>query len=204
MHLYMRVTDKFTNYIIDELFSLDGYQDLYDSESDPKISKSRNIYKYIKFLTDDCKIRNCFHLKDKKIKFRELRGNEKLIVFSLIDLVELFPTINDVFNKNDVMCDFHSIYLSIRDNNIDSDEIERLTSQFLIEYSEAFMITTITPYLHCFICHLHEFRKLHGDFNLFNQQGLEKLNDITSEQVFLKERIEKERKTEKVLFVNSL
>ena len=40
----------------------------------------------------------------------------------------------------------------------------------------------ITPYLYYFSSHLSEFRKLHGDFKVFNQQGLEKLNDVTTKQ----------------------
>ncbi len=32
--------------------------------------------------------------------------------------------------------------------------------------------------------HLHEFVELYGDVNLFNQQGLEKLNDQTTTQFF--------------------
>ena len=184
MHLYLRITDKFTSYILDDILSLDGYQDTYDTVNDPKIAKSKNIWTYIKFLKDDCRIRNCFYLKDKKIVFRDLRGAEKLVVFNHINLVTLFPDIEDVATKNDVIHDFNTIYLKIRDNLIQAEEIEILTSQFIVEYLEAFMISTISPYLHCFVCHMHEFRLLHQDFNLFNQQGLEKLNDITSEQVF--------------------
>ena len=58
------------------------------------------------------------------------------------------------------------------------------------DFTETFMINSLTPYLHCFICHMHQFRFIHGDFNLFNIQGLEKLNDNTSEQVF-KSKIKK-------------
>jgi hypothetical protein len=34
----------------------------------------------------------------------------------------------------------------------------------------------VTPYIHIFVSHFHEFLELHGDLNLFNQEGLEKLN----------------------------
>ena len=59
------------------------------------------------------------------------------------------------------------------------------------DFTETFMINSLTPYLHCFICHMHQFRFIHGDFNLFNIQGLEKLNDITSEQVFKSKNIKR-------------
>lgn len=186
MHLNLRITDKFTEYIIDEITALDIFESqiIYESHTDSRIKDSINIYKYITFLTEICKIRNCFHLKGGKIVFRDLRGQEKLNVFSLINLVELFPTMSDVINKNNVVNNFHNIYIGIRDNILSFQEIKEKTAKFFIDYTETFMVTTITPYIHCFVCHMHEFRKLHGNFNLFNQQGLEKLNDITTEQVF--------------------
>ena len=203
MHLYLRITDKFTNYILDDILSLDGYQDNYESINDPKIENSKNTAKYIHFLKEECKIRNCFYLKDKKIVFRDLRGAEKLVVFNKINLIKLFPDIEDVNSKNNVIQDFNTIYLKIRDNLIQAEEIQILTSQFLIEYLETFMISTISPYLHCFVCHLHEFRLLHQDFNLFNQQGLEKLNDLTSEQVF-KATNRKRKETGKTSYLQQL
>lgn len=42
----------------------------------------------------------------------------------------------------------------------------------------------ITPYIHGFVHHFHEFINLHGNVNLFNEQALEKLNDITTSQFF--------------------
>ena len=38
--------------------------------------------------------------------------------------------------------------------------------------------------MHAFECHLHEFVQELGDINSFNQQGHEKLNDMTSVQYF--------------------
>ena len=41
-----------------------------------------------------------------------------------------------------------------------------------------------TPYIHVFVNHLHELSELHGDINNYNQQGLEKLNDLTTTHFF--------------------
>ena len=41
-----------------------------------------------------------------------------------------------------------------------------------------------TPYIHAFVCHLHEFVELYGDINAFNLQGLERLNEMTTGQYF--------------------
>jgi hypothetical protein len=63
----LRITDKLTDYILDDTQSLDGYQSLYESLTDPLIQNSKNSYAYIQFLSKDCHIRNCFYLKEKKI-----------------------------------------------------------------------------------------------------------------------------------------
>ncbi|RNA17410.1 hypothetical protein BpHYR1_013024 [Brachionus plicatilis] len=42
----------------------------------------------------------------------------------------------------------------------------------------------VTPYIHAFCSHVHQFQKFHGDINLFNLQGLGKLNDQTTIQYF--------------------
>lgn len=36
------------------------------------------------------------------------------------------------------------------------------------------------PYIHAFAQHVHEFLQLHGNIVIFSQQGLEKLNNLTT------------------------
>ena len=47
-----------------------------------------------------------------------------------------------------------------------------------------FQSKDITPYIHAFVNHVPEFLGLHGSLNLFNQQGLEKFNDVTTKIFF--------------------
>ena len=39
----------------------------------------------------------------------------------------------------------------------------------------------ITPYIHVFVSHIPKFLDIHKDINLFNTQGLEKLNDFCTQ-----------------------
>ena len=99
-----------------------------------------------------------------------------------INLIELFPKLDNNKEKSKLMNDFYTIHALIKDNCINATEISFTTERFLDDYVKLYPIKSITPYLHCFVSHLSEFRKLHGDFNLFNQQGIAKLNDITTQQ----------------------
>ena len=59
-------------------------------------------------------------------------------------------------------------------------EISRWTTDFLCIYQT----TDVTPYMHAFRCHAPEFLKLYGNIANFNQQGLEKYNDVVSKDFF--------------------
>ncbi len=102
-------------------------------------------------------------------------------------MVELFPQLENNKEKSQLMNDFYTIHTLIRDNCINATEISYATERFLDDYVKVYPVKSITPYLHCFVSHLSEFRKLHGNFNIFNQQGIEKLNDITTQQ-FMRNR----------------
>jgi hypothetical protein len=43
-----------------------------------------------------------------------------------------------------------------------------LDEKFKDDYVKVYPVKSITPYLHCFVSHLNEFRKLHGNFDFFN------------------------------------
>ena len=77
-----------------------------------------------------------------------------------------------------------SIYNRIKLKTITNEEIKKETKNWLLDFSENYAATHITPYMHCFGNHLHEFAKLYGDVNMFNVEGLEKLNHLTHSHVF--------------------
>ena len=45
-----------------------------------------------------------------------------------------------------------------------------------------YQTTDVTLYMHVFTMHVAEFLRLYGNIVMFTQQGLEKLNDITTKQ----------------------
>ena len=60
------------------------------------------------------------------------------------------------------------------------EEIKSLTELFLSKFLKLYSCEDVTPSLHLFVHHLHELYKDNGDINLFNCQGSEKLNDLTT------------------------
>jgi len=114
-------------------------------------------------------------------------GKEKFEIFEKINISELFSidekTDQDELNEiNQIWRDFFDIYVSIKscDSSIDN-YIENLTER-LKAWLKLFIKLngpeSITPYIHAFVFHLPEFIQIHRNVNLFNMQGLEKLNDF--------------------------
>ena len=88
-------------------------------------------------------------------------------------------------NMQELFKGFYQIYLGITSENpFTSSEIREYTSVWLALFLQTFHTSTVTPYIHVFACHLHEFQELYGNVNLFNQQVVEKLNDIITIDYF--------------------
>lgn len=46
------------------------------------------------------------------------------------------------------------------------------TEEWMVLFKKVYLKKYITPYMHAFCSHLHQFQKLYGDINMFNLQGM--------------------------------
>ena len=67
----------------------------------------------------------------------------------------------------------------------------------------------MTPYLHVTCIHFHEMHKSHGNLNYFSNEGVEKLNDLSTfsffrstnkRPTFIKQMLERDARLENNLF----
>ena len=72
----------------------------------------------------------------------------------------------------------------LRKDEKNAAEIRNRTRQFMELFFSCYERSVVTPYLHIFAAHLHEFKEINNTINNFNLQGLEKLNDLTTMQFF--------------------
>ena len=83
---------------------------------------------------------------------------------------------------------FYNIYVSIKDNCYPKSLIVQLVTEQTFEWLKLFELqytpTRITPYEQVFGEHLVEMIERFGDVDLFNMQGLEKLNHLTTMHYF--------------------
>ena len=80
--------------------------------------------------------------------------------------------------------DFYEILNLVKAVELDATQLKQRTHQWLELFLSVYSKSSVTPYMHAFVAHLHEFVHLYKDINAFNCQGLEKLNDISTVQYF--------------------
>ena len=179
LHLKLRVADRLLERLINGLASLD------ESEHGALSVKRGNLAKWISFTNNECKIRRevISLTKTKSVAITsDFDGREYDKIFEMINIPRDFPSLR---NGNDVQELWQSFYEIINSlDKLTSDQVkmrtERWHSLFITTYSKKFE----TPYIHAFHEHLHDQVALHGDISIFNQQSVEKLNDLTTREYF--------------------
>jgi hypothetical protein len=179
LHLWLRITDIILLDLLQHIETIEVNK-VWNPEK-PEINIQ--FLKLKNFITSECKLKNPFYVQGKKFVFRPLSGTEREKIFSKLDLKNLYPNDESFKKRHEIVQNFYTTYCGIRDNVLLVSEIKILTQNFADQFVTLYG-SSLTPYVHCFVSHSHEFRELHGDFNLFNQQGLEKLNDKTTMDYF--------------------
>ena len=148
------------------------------------MNKTNCQEKYLNDLKIKIKINKPFYIKDKKIELSSLMGPQKERLFQLINLEDYayqHVKINDVVK---IWKDFWIIFKEVRNNNLSPIEIKLRTYEWWSTFRKVYHESHETPYIHVFVNHLHELAEIHDDVNSYNQQGLEKLNDLTTTYYF--------------------
>jgi hypothetical protein len=190
LHLFLRISEALLVGLTFKLISKDKYKKRDDFEA----GKCPNISKYFIFLNEKCKIKVMFndseYTENKGLLHRSLNGNEKLKIFQNIDIVNYFP---DLYSDREKLIEyeflwkeFHRILCFVKQNTYKSkaNDVERWTKNWLEIFLNHHFQKEVKPYIHVFCNHLHQFVEMHGNLNIFNIEGLEKLNDISTMEFF--------------------
>lgn len=135
------------------------------------------------------------------------------------ELFELYSNFKDAVKIFHIWNSFFNIYISIKDNcypkklKIVVKMVTEQTFSWLKLLESKYTSSRITPYEHAFGEHLGEMIERFGDINLFNMQGLEKLNHLTTMHFFnstnkhpsdyLLQLIKKRNRLELCYFINT-
>ena len=172
LHLFLRISDKLENLFFSDLEEIDY------------LHKTKNQLKYLDDLKNKFNIHHASCIVDKKIKLNSLMGPLKEKIFKNIKLEEYGKEHEKIGTIKEIWKDFWKIYNDTRKNLLTADDVKQQTASWWNKFTSVYHKSQETPYIHLFVNHLHEFIEIHGDVNSYSQQGLEKLNDITTSQFF--------------------
>ena len=179
LHLFLRVTDNLFNLLVLDIRRKDA---LVKCTSESSLDSCNNLRKLESFLRQDCHIPfKFFYCKDvKDLRWRDLMGPEKLVVFSKINLPTLLPDLPNIDATQRLWKNFKSLYDTLHDEAISFSgavKFEEDTKQWVKDFTKIYQTKHVTPYMHILAMHVPEFLKCYGNLVTFTQQGLEKLND---------------------------
>jgi len=178
LHLFLRIADVLINLLIRDLVIKDGINKV----TEIPINSYTKSYETI--LNETCKIRFQWNVDkvSKEIKYRDLTGPEKVRLFTHMDIAEKFPALSKAKELGKLWKDFLSLVQDINKETCDADDLRRKIKLWVTLYLSVYQTKDVTPYIHSFLNHVPEFIRLHGNLISFTQQGLEKLNDVSTKE----------------------
>ncbi|CAF1105017.1 unnamed protein product [Brachionus calyciflorus] len=181
LHLFLRISDVLFELLISDLAVLDKLR--FNSEFSE--DKHQNLSKLFSFLKDKCGITvKIFKNETKSINLamNSLTGINRNKIFERMKLKNLFESnLKNCDKIDEIWSKFYTIYTSLKKDTIpDADQIKLSTSEWLNLFLSIYQRNDVTPYIHAFTNHLHQFVSRNININHFNLEGLEKLNDFTT------------------------
>ena len=178
LHLFLRISDNLIELLIRDIHIKDGI-----TKTTKNIPSGSYSERYEKFLNEN-KIRfKWITDKDSKesVQHRDLTGPEKLRLFKSIDIPTLFPDLPKAKELGQLWRDFLPLITAINVDEVNNTtEIKHKIKKWMELYLSIYQTKDVTPYLHALAMHVVEFLSLHKTLVRFTQQGLEKLNDLST------------------------
>ena len=172
LHLFLRISDKLTDLLIRDLR-------IHDATN---TTKSTYLKLYETFINEECKVRFKFSLSrdSKDITYRDFTGPEKVRLFKNINIPSTFPALHNKKELQKLWTDFFNLIEIINQDSCNPEDVDRKAKAWVTAFTSIYQSKDVTPYMHALAMHMGEFIQLHGSVVKFTQQGLEKLNDITT------------------------
>lgn len=213
LHLFLRITDVLFERLLFDLVgkedakaltSLDLNKTVLLQKINESIETNCNVRNAIIVSEDKFKFRNFNGLERNKIFFNaskifqdistdyeiEEKKTDKCLEEIGINRKEKLNFHNEVekLPKLKRICylwyEFFSIYWDVKEMRLTVEEVQFKTENWLKSFLNVYKLVNVTPYIHIFSFHLHELIRLHGNINLFNQEGLERMNSLLTFNYF--------------------
>ena len=175
---FLRIGELLINLLILDLRRQDGIEKVKVDKLDR--TKQTHLAAYENFLNEHCKIPFSWYVEDSKLKWRDLTGSEKIRLFNSLDVPTLFPVLPKKLEIQCIWTRFMELMSMLKNNDCNADDLESEAKQWVRDFCSVYQTKHVTPYLHALAMHVPEFVRTYGNLSKFTQQGLEKLNYVTT------------------------
>ena len=114
------------------------------------------------------------------MSWRNLTGPEKIRLFQNMNIPTLFPALQQKLKIQRLWSEFFKLINRLGETECDAVEFDHCAKAWVRLFTSVYQTKDVTPYIHALGMHVSEFLHLYGNIVMFNQQGLEKLNDLTT------------------------
>ena len=190
LHLFLRISDNLIELLIRELRRQDSIEKKSTFAHGFPRDKFKHMAAYEKLLRD---LGISFEWRvgpeTKKLEYRDLNGPEKITLFQHINIPTLLPSFKEAQSIQELWVDFMNIIGDLKLDYNDKKEVDALQMKikdWLKKFTNSgiYQAKDVTPYMHALFCHVPEFLSMYCNLNFFNQQGMEKYNDLASKDYF--------------------
>ena len=197
LHKFLRVSDLLVDLLLDDLFRIDQFY--VTTKFDAR--KHTNVNVLSEFLHDNCKRKRFEEGSDSKeirVQMKSMMGPQKNIFFNQItssktNIKALFKSLAKRIEITILWSLYWFIHKILRAQrrmhfnfviDYSSEFIKIKCTELLDSFLSIYLKEKVTPYLHVTCHHLHECHKKYGNMSYWSNEGLEKLNDLSTHDFF--------------------
>ena len=104
-------------------------------------------------------------------------GPEKIL---FKNIPTLFPALEESIQLQKLWTTFFEPINYLNEPECNSVEFDCCAKTWVRLFTSFYQSKDVTPFMHAFAMHVSQFIDLYGNITMFTQQGLEKLNDLTT------------------------
>jgi hypothetical protein len=187
LHLFLRISDVLFDLLINDIADSDKFTNssIFNPEKHIGLNsffeylKKNKIHSYKKIVNNQTKTVSTV--------LSSLTGKPRWEIFKTIKIKKRFRSLYGKRKANlvgKIWSSFYGIMQYMKDcKSIDPIKIKMKTQKWIKLFCKVYHIKHVTPYMHAFANHLHQFYE-NGNLYYYNLEGLEKLNDLTTIEYF--------------------
>jgi hypothetical protein len=194
LHLKLRITDKLNELFFERMSNASRDDPSYVNQTNEDI-KNPLLGRWNDFLVTTCGIQNPIYKVGAVYKLRDMKGGEQTRLYKRIceknqqgefvfNLRSTFAEIVDITQIDELYKGFYKTFIDVKEKRVEPEQIKIQAHNWLSNYVKTYGPAKVTPYMHSFAQHLHEFQTIYDNVNDFNQEGHEKFNDMSKSYYF--------------------